>query len=526
MKYKIIVCDHIHQSGLDLLLAQNDIEMENLASIPKDELLGKIANADVVITRSSTDVDERFLESSGQIRAVVRAGVGVDNVDIDGCSRKGIVVMNVPTANTIAAVELTMAHLINAVRNFPGANAQLKNERKWKREDWYGIELKGKKLGIIGFGNIGSRVGIRAKAFEMEVLAYDPYILPSKATDLGISYTTNFDEILSCDIITIHTPKNAETKNMITSKQIEKMKDGVILINCARGGLYNEKDLYAGLESGKIKWAGIDVFDKEPAIDNALLDLPNVYVTPHIGANTLESQEQIAIQAAQAAIEAARGSSYPNALNLPVKENELPKMVKPYLELMQKLGFLAVQANKGVITSICIEAQGEISEYADSLQTFGLVGALNASLGDKINYVNAPFVAKERGIELKTICKKQNETYKNHISITLSTQNESISLSGAVFEDRHLRITSINQFQFDIEPKGKMIFFKNTDVPGVVGLVGSILGNYKVNIADFRLARQNKEAMAVILVDSDVPSEAINELEAIPACLGVKIVNV
>ena len=526
MKYKIIVCDHIHQSGLDLLLAQSDIEMENLASIPKDELLGKIANADVVITRSSTDVDERFLESSGQIRAVVRAGVGVDNVDIDGCSRKGIVVMNVPTANTIAAVELTMAHLINAVRNFPGANAQLKNERKWKREDWYGIELKGKKLGIIGFGNIGSRVGIRAKAFEMEVLAYDPYILPSKATDLGINYTTNFDEILSCDIITIHTPKNTETKNMITSQQIEKMKDGVILINCARGGLYNEKDLYAGLEFGKIKWAGIDVFDKEPAIDNALLDLPNVYVTPHIGANTLESQEQIAIQAAQAAIEAARGSSYPNALNLPVKENELPKMVKPYLELMQKLGFLAVQANKGVITSICIEAQGEISEYADSLQTFGLVGALNASLGDKINYVNAPFVAKERGIEIKTICKKQNETYKNHIAITLSTQSETISLSGAVFEDRHLRITSINQFQFDIEPKGKMIFFKNTDVPGVVGLVGSILGNYKVNIADFRLARQNKEAMAVILVDLDVPSEAINELEAIPACLGVKIVNV
>lgn len=177
MKYKVIVCDHIHQSGLDLLRAQNDIEMENLASLPKDELLSKIANADVVITRSSTNVDERFLESSGQIRAVVRAGVGVDNVDIDGCSRKGIVVMNVPTANTIAAVELTMAHLINAVRNFPSANAQLKNERKWKREDWYGIELKGKKLGIIGFGNIGSRVGIRAKAFEMDVLVYDPYIL-------------------------------------------------------------------------------------------------------------------------------------------------------------------------------------------------------------------------------------------------------------------------------------------------------------------------------------------------------------
>lgn len=525
MQYKIIVCDHIHQSGLDLLDNQNDILAVNLASLPKDELLERIKEADVVITRSSTDVDENFLQASGQVRAVVRAGVGVDNVDIDGCSRKGIVVMNVPTANTIAAVELTMAHLINAVRNFPGANAQLKEERKWKREDWYGIELKGKKLGIIGFGNIGSRVGIRAKAFEMEVIAYDPYISSSKATDLGISYTSDFDEILKCDIITIHTPKNSETKNMITAEQIAKMKDGVILINCARGGLYNESDLYEGLKSGKIKWAGLDVFDKEPATNHALLDLPNVYVTPHIGANTLESQEQIAIQAAQAAIEAARGSSFPNALNLPIKESELPEMARPYLELMQKLAFLAVQANKGVISSIHIEAQGEISAYGDSLKTFALVGALNASLGDKINYVNAPFVAKERGIDIKTTLKQESETYKNHIYITLSTQNETISLSGAVFEDRHLRITSVNHFQFDIEPKGRMILFKNTDIPGVIGLVGSILASHQINIADFRLARENKEALAVILVDSDVPSAALAQLEAIPACLGVKLVQ-
>ncbi|RDU60707.1 phosphoglycerate dehydrogenase [Helicobacter marmotae] len=525
MKYKVIVCDHIHQSGLDLLNAQSDIQMENLASLPKDELLKKITNADVVITRSSTDVDEHFLASSGQIRAVVRAGVGVDNVDIDGCSRKGVVVMNVPTANTIAAVELTMAHLINALRNFPGANAQLKNERKWKREDWYGVELKGKKLGIIGFGNIGSRVGIRAKAFEMEVLAYDPYILPSKATDLGIAYTKNFDDILSCDIITIHTPKNAQTKDMIKASEFAKMKDGVILINCARGGLYNEADLYQALKNGKVKWAGLDVFNKEPAIDNALLDLPNVYVTPHIGANTLESQEKISIQAAEAAIEAARGSSYPNALNLPVKESELPKMVKPYLELMQKLGFLAVQANKGVITSIHIQAQGEISAYIDSLQTFGLVGALNASLGDKINYVNAPFIAKERGIDIEISTKEQSDTYKNHICLTLNTQNESIALSGTVFEDKHLRLTSINQFQFDIEPKGSMILFRNTDVPGVIGLVGSILGNHKVNIADFRLARQNKEAMAVIIVDTQVPELALKQLAEIPACLSVTMLN-
>ena len=230
-KFTIIVCDHIHQSGLDLLEKAADVEVLNLASLPKDELKKELHKADVAITRSSTDVDESFLSMATKLRAVVRAGVGVDNVDIEASSKRGVVVMNVPTANTIAAVELTCAHILSAIRNFPGANAQLKADRVWKREDWYGTELKGKKLGIIGFGNIGSRVGKRMKAFEMEVIAYDPYINPVKATDLGIAYTKDFNEILACDIITIHTPKNKETINIINKEQIAKMKDGVILIN-------------------------------------------------------------------------------------------------------------------------------------------------------------------------------------------------------------------------------------------------------------------------------------------------------
>ncbi|HIV49130.1 phosphoglycerate dehydrogenase [uncultured Helicobacter sp.] len=524
MALKIVVCDHIHQSGLDLLQAQNDIVFENLASLSKDELRQSIKDADVVITRSSTDVDEAFLENAQNLTSIVRAGVGVDNVDIPMCSKKGIVVMNVPTANTIAAVELTMAHLISSVRNFPGANQQLKNERKWKREDWYGTELKGKTLGIIGFGNIGSRVGKRAKAFEMEVVAYDPYIDASKAIDAGVRYTSNFEDILQCDIITIHTPKNNETKNMITAKEIAKMKDGVILINCARGGLYNEDDLYEGLKSGKIRWAGLDVFNKEPAIDNKLLDLPNVYVTPHIGANTLESQEKIAIEAAHAAIEAARGSSYPNALNLPVKEVDLPHNIKLYLELTQKLSFICTQANKGVFRSLEITACGEVSHYGDSLKTFALVGALSASLGDHINYVNAPFVAQERGVEVKFVGQELSQTYKNHIKITLSTQQNIFSIEGAVFEDKYLRITTINGFVFDIEPTGKMILFRNTDVPGVIGMVGNTLAKHKINIADFRLARKDKEALAVVIVDDDVSQEVLQELESIPACLGLKYV--
>lgn len=524
---KIIVCDHIHQKGLDLLANQNDIQMQNLAHLDKDELLTHLKDADVVITRSSTSVDDKFLNSIGKLKAIVRAGVGVDNVDIENCSRKGVVVMNVPTANTIAAVELTMAHIINSVRNFPGADYQLRIERKWKREDWYGTELKGKKLGIIGFGNIGSRVGARAKAFEMDVVAYDPYIQASKATDMGISYTKNFDDILKCDIITIHTPKNEETKNIITSKEIAKMKDGVILINCARGGLYNEEDLLVALKNKKIRWAGIDVFSKEPGTSSPLLDLENIYVTPHIGANTLESQEQIALQAAQAALEAARGASYPNALNLPVKENEIPKNIKAYLELTQKLGFFCAQANKGAITSIHLNIDGEIAQYSNSLVTFALVGILKPSLGENINYVNAQFLAKERGIEIHTKTKEISNSYKNLITIKITTSNDSLSVSGTVFEDDIIKLTNINGFDIDIEPKGKMILFKNTDVPGVIGSVGNTLAKYNINIADFRLSRNsNKEALALIIIDEKIPQEVIKELKDIPACLSIRSVTI
>ncbi|HFU75149.1 MAG TPA: phosphoglycerate dehydrogenase, partial [Arcobacter sp.] len=249
-KPTVVVCDHIHQSGLDILENTSDINYVYAAKVDKTELLDVVKDAHVVITRSSTDIDEKFLNAATNLKAIVRAGVGVDNVDIDGCSQRGIIAMNVPTANTLAATELTMTHLLSCMRKMTYAHSQLKDQRIWKREDWYGQELYGKRIGIIGFGNIGHRVGIRCKGFEMDVVTYDPDINPKKATDLGVEYTTNFDDILACDIITIHTPKNSETIDMITEKEIAKMKDGVILINCARGGLYNEEALYNNLKSG------------------------------------------------------------------------------------------------------------------------------------------------------------------------------------------------------------------------------------------------------------------------------------
>ncbi|MBD3841293.1 MAG: phosphoglycerate dehydrogenase [Campylobacterales bacterium] len=521
-KPTIVVCDHIHETGLEILKNTSDINYVYAADLDKTTLLTKIADADVCITRSSTDVDEKFLEATPNLKAVVRAGVGVDNVDMDGCSKRGIIAMNVPTANTIAATELTMTHMLSCMRKMPYAHAQLKDQRIWKREDWYGQELYGKKLGVIGFGNIGHRVALRAKSFEMEVITYDPYIPSSKATDLGIAYTTNFEDILACDIITIHTPKNSETINMIGEDEIAKMKNGVILINCARGGLYNEEALYNNLKSGKIAMAGIDVFNKEPAIDNPLLDLPNVIVTAHLGANTVESQYKIATQAANNAIKAARGIGYPHALNLPIDETKIPSFVKPYLELTQKMSFLIAQMDKSAIESIKVEAEGEIAEYIESLETFAVVGALTHSLSqEKINYVNATFVASERGIKVDSSVHSNNSAFKNQVSVKITTKNDVNSVSGTIFDEDVQRIIKINDNLMDIEPSGKMILLSNSDVPGVIGAIGKVLGDEGINIADFRLGRSKGGALAVILVDNDVSNEVLQKLENIPAARSV-----
>jgi len=522
-KKTIVVCDHIHQDGLDILTRDPEIKMINAADEPKDKLISEIIPlADVAITRSSTDVDDAFLEASKKITAVVRAGVGVDNVDIPGASKQGIVVMNVPTANTIAAVELTMTHMLSCVRTFPYAHNNLKLDRVWRRQDWYGTELKDKKLGIIGFGNIGSRVGIRSKAFEMDVLAYDPYIDSAKATDLDIQYTKRFEDILNCDIITIHTPKNQETIGMIGKDEIAKMKDGVILINCARGGLYDEDALLEGLTNGKIAMAGIDVFNKEPAIDHPLLDLENVTVTPHLGANTKESQKNIAIQAAENAISAAKGIAYPNALNLPIKENELPDFVRPYLELIQKIGHLSAQVTKSAVKSIKVMASGTVSEYIESMGTFATVGVLTESLGDQVNYVNAEFVAEERGISITKEIKPNNSGFTNKVGIKLTTAEGTISIAGTVFDDTVQRIIEIDDYILDVEPKGTMVFFRNTDTPGVIGDVGKIMAENSLNISDFRLGRDSKQqALAVVRVDGQVTKKVLEELSALKAFISV-----
>ena len=527
-KYTVVVCDHIHESGLKMLQDDENINFIMAADEPKDKLKTEILpKADVAITRSSTDVDDLFLANATNLKAVVRAGVGVDNVDIPGCSKQGIIVMNVPTANTIAAVELTMAHMLSCMRMFPYSHDHLKNQRIWKREKWYGYEMKGKKLGVIGFGNIGSRVAKRAQAFEMDIVAFDPYINPSKVTDLDMTYTKNFQDILDCDIITIHTPKNKETIGIIGKEEIVKMKDGVVLVNCARGDLYNEDALYDGLKSGKIRFAGIDVFGKEPAINNKLLDLDNIVVSPHLGANTYESQYNIGTQAANNAMEAAKGIAYPHALNLPIDESSIPKFVKPFLEMGQKIGFLESQMSKSQIISIKVTGHGDIAEYVESLATFVAVGAMSQNSGETINYVNAEFVAEEKGIKIESEACAASSVYKNLITIKLTTSESTTTISATIFDDNVQRLVNIDGFDIDVALRGDMIMFKNSDVPGVIGSIGSVLASNSVNIADFSLARNEQgEALAVILVDNAVCEKSISELASLEACLSVNYARV
>ncbi|OCS00746.1 3-phosphoglycerate dehydrogenase [Campylobacter fetus subsp. testudinum] len=515
----IIVCDAIHPVGFELLNAQTDLRVIDAVDLPKDKLLDILPQADVAITRSSTDCGDKFIAACKNLKALVRAGVGVDNVDIDGCSKKGIIVMNVPTANTIAAVEMTMCHLLNSARNYINSVNDLQQNRTWKREKWYGNELYGKTLGVIGFGNIGSRVAFRSLSFGMKVMAYDPYIDPSKATDMGVTYTTNFDDILRCDFITIHTPKNKETVDMIGDDEIAKMKNGVRLINCARGGLYNEDALLKGLQSQKISYAGIDVFVKEPAVNHPLLDLENVSATPHLGANTYESQKNIAIAAAEQAISAAKGICYPNALNLPIKTEDLPPFVAPYVELISKMSYFGAQLNKKPIKAIRIEAEGSIAEYANSMLTFAIVGCLKETLGDTINYVNAKFKAEEKGVEVSSTTLPESG-YKNKLTVKIITDKDATTISGTVFGETEQRIVNVNGFKTDFKPKGRMIVFKNTDVPGVISSISSILAEEKINIADFRLGRDdNGFALAVILVDDDIKKDILAKLNALETCV-------
>ena len=530
-KFKILITEHIAEPGIELLKKQPDVELTYEPELFRDfnKILEIIPEYHALITRSGTPVNEELLERAKNLKVVGRAGVGVDNIDLDAASRRGILVVNAPTGNTLAATEHTMGMMIAAARLIPYAHKSLKEERKWERKKFMGVELAGKTLGIIGFGRIGSRVGIRAKAFDMKVIAYDPYIKREKAEKLGVELVDELEELLRrSDIITVHTPLTEETRNMITKKEIEKMKDGVIILNIARGGIINERDLYEALVSGKVRAAAVDVFSKEPTTDNILFNAPNIVVTPHIGANTFESQTNVAVIIANQVLAALRGEEVEFAVNAPYEDTAAAKVLKPFMELAEKLGLFAVQVACSRAKEIVLEFRGDLGEDTKPLTTAFLKGFLEKVVDIPVNLINAPFLAKEKGLKIVEVKRPEGINFKKLIRVVCKGENgEEFSLAGTVMDDKFPKIVEINGFLFDLRPEGKLLLIKNYDVPGVIGKLGSILGKYRVNIAGFQLGRKEKgkEAKGVILIDDDVPPQAIEEIKEIPEILEVKQVN-
>jgi len=525
---KILVTEHVAQEGLDYI-RKNNIEIEERLNLTPQELAQIIGNYDAIITRSGTRITKETIANPGKLKVIGRAGVGVDSIDIAEASKKGIIIINAPGANTIAAAELTTGMMLNALRKLPTAHYSLKYERKWDRKKFMGVELSGKTLGIVGLGHVGSEVAKRAKAFGAKCLAYDPYIKKSKALDLGVELVEQFDEILErSDIITFHTPLTKETKNMMTKKEIDKAKDGVILINCARGGIINEKDLYDSIKSGKVAACGIDTFEKEPAIDNPLLDLDNVFVTPHIGANSNESQINVSLILAQQIVNALLGKPYQNAINIPFIKDKMSKEHKLYFDLAEKMGNLAAQLTEGRPSQIDIIMIGsrfeeDVVEKAFDVpfnyQPFtiaALKGFLEFNMSDSVSYMNAPYVAKELDIIVSEAKAKNYENYNNLLLMKISTDKQTKTIGATLFEDGTQKIVLVDEFRTDIAPKGIYLYIINKDRPGTIGKIGTILGNLNINIAGFHLSRQKSGfAMSFIELDTQPSQEAINLLKKI-----------
>jgi D-3-phosphoglycerate dehydrogenase / 2-oxoglutarate reductase len=534
-EYRILVTDNIAQEGLNILLKDPSVEVDVKAGIKNEELKEIIGQYDAIITRSGTSITSSLVKDSGNLKIIGRAGVGVDNINIEAASKKGIIVLNAPTGNTLAATELTMGIMLAAARKIPLANDSLK-KGKWDRKKFMGVELYNKTLGIVGLGRIGSNVAIRAKSFGMKIIAYDPYIKKSKADSLGVTLYDKLEDLLrDVDIITFHTPLTNKTKNMITAKEMALMKDNIIFVNCARGGIVNEMDLYEALKSGKVFAAGVDVFVEEPPEKNKLLELENAFATPHIGANTMEGQEAVAVIIAEQVLNALHGRPYQNAVNIPFLKSQLPEHLCLYYDLTEKMGKLAAQITQGRPEKITIVMVGKNFEedlcerkfdVPFSYQPFtigGIKGFLEVSLKETVTHINAPYIAKDRNIIVEESKTDQFDTFNDLVLFILKTDKEETHIAGTVFPDKLGRIVLLDRFHLDVVPEGNFLQFRIFDRPGIIGKVATILGNHNINISGFHLSRQQTgEEVAFISVDDTIGVKVLKEILTIDGMIEAK----
>lgn len=529
---KVLVSDAIAEAGIARLREVAEVDVRT--GISHDELKSIIGGYEALAVRSETKVTADVIAAASQLKVIGRAGVGVDNIDIKAATERGIVVVNSPEGNTLAAAELTVAMLLALARKIPQADASLR-AGKWDRKKFVGTELYGKTLGVVGLGKIGGEVCRRARAFEMDVLAYDPFATEEKAGHYGATLVALDELFAKSDFITVHVPLNDQTRGMIGTAQIEKMKNGVRIVNCARGGIIDEQALADAIKSEKVAGAAFDVYTKEP-IDpaNPLLGLPQMVMTPHLGASTREAQVNVALDIAEQIADVLAGKPARAAVNMPSLTPEALSLVKPYLSLAEKIGLLQTQLARDVdgagepIENIEILYHGDFGDVPTSPITRSvLTGILTPMLSDPVNLVNAPVLAAARGIRVTESHTTRPAEYSRMVSVTASTPSGKRMICGTLFGTNEPRIVHIDSYRVDIVPEGAMVFTQHNDRPGMIGAVGTLLGSNGINIAGMNVGREatGGRALMVLMVDDPVPENLMSALRALTGMETARLVQ-
>ncbi len=523
----VLVTDHLSSRGVELLRQTSGLEVEVRNGLPPEALKVHLAGADALIVRSATRVSADLLEAAPRLRVIGRAGVGVDNVDQEAATARGIVVMNTPGGNTVSAAEHTLALLLSLAKHIPQASASMK-AGKWEKSRFRSVELAGKTLGVIGLGRIGTEVAKRAKAFNMNVLAYDPFLAAPAAQALGVELAELQEVLRQADILTLHTPLTPETTNLIRAETIARMKDGVRIVNCARGGIVNEADLHAALVSGKVAGAALDVFAQEPITDSPLFGLPNFISTPHLAAASEEAQEAVAVEIAQQVVDYLTKGIIRNAVNAPSIPLETLRTLQPYLTLAEKLGRLTSQLAEGRLAEIHLAYRGEIGELNCVPLTVAAVKGVLDPTHDSVNMVNALTIARARGIRVTETKSSEPSDFSGLIGVTLQTDRGCTETAGTVFNGLDPRVVQIDGLRLEAVLEGYLLVFSNLDVPGVIGRIGTLLGQSGVNIAGMRLGRERRggRAVSVVNVDDPIPGPILDEVRRLPNIVYAKLVRV
>ncbi|MDD3295870.1 MAG: phosphoglycerate dehydrogenase [Candidatus Omnitrophica bacterium] len=523
---KVLVSDKLSSEGVKIL-QDAGFEVDCKYKLSPQELKESIAEYQGIIIRSDTKLTKDVIEAASNLKVIARAGVGVDNVDIEAATKKGIIVMNAPGGNTISTCEQSFALMLSVARNIPFAHASLKS-KQWERSKFKGAELYSKVLGIVGLGRIGKEVAKRALAFGMDVLVYDPFVSQDLAERIGVKLSDLENLLKTADFITVHTPLTPETKGLISDEEFSLMKPAVFVINCARGGIIDETALAKALKEKRIAGAALDVFSKEPPFDLDIMDLDSIVLTPHLGASTQEAQVNVAIEAAHCLKDALLGKAIRNAINYIQLDPETYKIVGPYFNLAEKMGLFMSQIIEGGIKELQISYLGEISSYkVDVLGAAFVKGILLNQLEKGINYINALEIAKARGIKIEQVKVQEEEEYVNSIRVKVITDKEQRLIEGTLFANKEARFVKIDNVYTEIEPSEYMLVIRNQDKPGVIGFLGTTLGKCSINIAGMSLGREASGdiALTIINLDSALSPEIIAQIKSNPNILSLQLVK-